>query len=47
MKHTTTDIIDAAIESDVMDEILSPETETVLADLSRLATDYSCHGCAF
>ena len=47
MEHTTTQIINEAIDSDVWDEILSPETETILADLTRLSTDYSCHGCAF
>lgn len=47
MQHTTTEIIDESIEGDVWNDILSPETETVLADLMRLATDYSCQGCAF
>ncbi len=43
----TTQIIDEAISSDVLDEFLSPETNTVLADLTRLTTDYSCHGCSY
>lgn len=47
MKNSTTEIIDEAFEGDVLDEILSPETETVLADLLKLSTDYSCQGCAF
>ena len=43
----TTKIIEDPISNDVWNEIFSPEVETVLADLSRLATDYSCYGCAF
>jgi|GEM_PF-6111632 len=47
MKQTTTHIIDEAIEADIFDEFLSPDSDIVLADLLKLATDYSCHGCAF
>ena len=47
IEDRTTEIIEDAISNNVWNEIFSPEVETVLADLSRLGTDYSCHGCAF
>lgn len=47
MKQTTTQIIDEAIESDILDDFLSPDANVVLSDLLQLATDYSCHGCSY
>lgn len=47
MKYSITEIIDEAFEGDVLDEILSPDIEAILADFVNLSTDYSCQGCAF
>ncbi len=45
MKAAISTVMDDVLKDDVWDEILHPATEIVLADLLRLATDYSCHGC--
>lgn len=47
MKAEISTVMDEAMKGGVWDEILSPETEVVLADLFRLTTDYSCHGCSY
>lgn len=46
-RYSTADIVEEAFEGDVLEELLTPETEAILAQLMNLSTDYSCHGCAF
>ncbi len=47
MKPEVSVIMDEVMKDGIWDEILSPGAEIGLADLLKLSTDYSCHGCAF
>jgi hypothetical protein len=47
MEAEISTVMDDIIKDGVWDEILSPDSQTVLADLTKLSTDYSCQSCSY